>query len=161
MNDDDKTPPEAFNVCLPRSKEAYQLAIASLQVETNPIYHPGEHLTWCNRFVNNVTALMDCEIPFMLANSQCDWLNTISGRMAGWYECSESKACARAEAGYPTVAVWRNPADPPVNHGHIAMVVPAVGGVGCHIAQAGAHNFSCAPLAKGFGSYQPQWFSHD
>lgn len=150
------------DACIPRSRENYLSTIALLKVETNPIYEPSNGLTWCNRFVTNATAELECEIPFKLANAQCDWLNDIAGHEAGWFECSSPVlAGLRAESGFPTVAVWRNLAQPPHNHGHIAMVVPALSGEGLHIAQAGEHNYNNAPIARGFGALRPMFFSHD
>ncbi len=67
-----------------------------------------------------------------------------------------SGAKAAAELGQPTIASWLNPSG---DHGHIAMVTPSLR-PGCHIAQAGRLNYESAPLNWGFGSYEPDYFTH-
>ncbi len=47
------------------------------------------------------------------------------------------------------IAGWINP--DPKHSSHIAAVVPAIGGTGTHVMQAGRTNFSNGPIANGFG----------
>ncbi len=150
-----------MNVCPPRSREHYLAAIASLDVENDPVYsrgHLGQGLTWCNLFVHNATKLLECTVPMVIANLQCAWLATPSGSMFGWSQCEKNDAVVRANLGFPTIAGWVNPK--PDGHGHIAMVVPAIAGVGLFIAQAGAFNFNNVPLNRGFGNLVPRFFTH-
>lgn len=151
-----------------RSRDAYDAAIDALHVDTAEEYKPGHlgaGLTWCNLFLHNATKALDCAIPFIKANAQVAWLASIEGAAQGWRELkgddSRLEAQRRADAGYPTVAVWENPAGLD-SHGHVAMVVPGVPWlkVVVTIAQAGAHNFRHAGLGNGFGNYPVRFFTH-
>ncbi len=129
---------------------------------------PG--VTWCNRYLSDVTRNLDCEIPFQKANEMVKWLAGLQGAAAGWYEIHtlstpqglvpvETQAIARAELGLPTVAVWETP--DPADHGHVAVVVPAVPPApGVHVSAAGAHNFQNALISRSFGVYVPRYFTH-
>jgi hypothetical protein len=159
--------------CPPRSRQNYLDAIASLDVEHNPIYQAGylvAGVTWCNRFLTDATRLLDCEIPFAKANDQVIWLAGMPGAAAGWLELHdlsmpqglvsrETQAIARVELGLPTVAVWSNPK--PADHGHVGMVVPTLPpSTGVHVAAAGSHNFQNAAVSRSFGVYVPRYFTH-
>ena len=145
-----------------RSPEVLIAAIASLAVETNPAYQPG-HLvagsTWCNRFVSDVTSLLGCPVPFLVANQQLEYLKGIDGAADGWFELEgpvrHLVAIDKAERGIPVIAVWGNS----VGHGHIAILRPALLGK-MFIAQAGATNFSSGPIGKGFGDHPFRLFNH-
>ena len=158
--------------CLPRSRKLYLDAVAVLDVEHRERYRPrdvtgdGKAETFCNLFLSDCTALLECPIPFVLANFQVGWLSGPLGLAAGWLELRplpnatvEAQAIARAELGLPTVAVWANSTGA---HGHAGVVVPAeppMTGV-VHIAAAGARNFQNAPIQRSFGVLHPRYFTH-
>ena len=139
-----------------RSPDIYRAQLDSLDVENEPMYQPGylvPNSTWCNRVVSDATERLRCPVPLMLANEQHAWLSDERGKAAGWIRLVDfGAAVAAADIGQPTIASWANPAG---QHGHIALVRP-----GGHITQAGAHNHNDAPLARGFGDLQPDWFTH-
>ncbi len=139
-----------------RSPDIYIAQLDSLDVEHEPTYQPGYLVpgaTWCNRVVSDATERLGCPVPFYLANNQHDWLSSDVGKEAGWLELVDfGAAVAAADLGQPTIASWKNPGG---SHGHIAMIRP-----GGHITQAGAHNYNDAPLVRGFGDLQPQFFTH-
>lgn len=146
-----------------RSSELYLAAIAALDVEHAPKYRRralnegGPLVTWCNLYASDACHALGVVLPYILANAQVGWLSSFAARDDGWESCDEARAGDSAQLGFPTVACWRNP--DPESHGHIAMVVPALG-PGLHIAQAGLANFSSGPLAHGFGPLHPLFFTH-
>lgn len=151
--------------CLPRSASALIGAIEGLNVATNPRFarRPigGKMRTFCNQFVEAVCLDLEAALPAgYLARQQIDWLNSDAGKAAGWRKCETSAdACTRADAGFPTLACWRNRDDEASSH--IAVLVPAVGS-DPRIAQAGRTNFSNGTLRAGFGDHAPiLFFTHD
>jgi len=157
--------------CLPRSRKLYLDAIATLDVEHRERYRArdvtgdGIPETFCNLFLSDCTALLECPIPFILANIQVEWLSGPPGLAAGWLELHplpgttvEVQAIARAELGLPTVAAWANPSG---GHGHVGMIVPAEPPTpGIHVAAAGARNFQNSPIQRSFGVLHPRYFTH-
>ncbi len=146
--------------------------VAQFDVTRAIRYQPTATDTYCNVFVWDVTRALDCEIPHwvdkgnkpakpgtkeLTVNATCDWLAT-EGMNEGWLPIAEAEARLRVKAGYPTVAIWKNPA----GHGHIAMVVPprpdAVDAT--FIAQAGRTNFAYGLLSLGFGPRSVTFYSH-
>lgn len=143
-----------------RSRGRLLAVVSALDVAHNPLFQrrplePGGPVhTFCNQYV--AAALSELAAPLppgKLAREQIGWLDGPSARALGWYECTEGNAVDLAELGQPTVACWVNP--DAAHSSHIALCVPAVGGTGLHVAQAGATNFDSAPLAHGFGSKTP------
>lgn len=144
------------DACMPRSRGQLLAYIDSLDVENNPKFQrralvPGGPVyTFCNQFIEALLELLG--VAFLkgkLAREQIAWLDSPMARALGWYECTEEKAQQLAEAGQPVVAGWVNP--DPKEPSHVAMVAPAIGGTGTHIAQAGFTNFSNRPISHGFG----------
>lgn len=169
------TPP----VQLPRSGALLHIVVRQFDVERNIRYQPRDGKTWCNIFVSDVTAALGAPIPHwvttagrptdhtdkangareLTANKTQDWLLEL-GPKFGWREIKHGEAVERANAGFPTVAVWKNPQ----SNGHIAILVP--GG----IAQAGGldkqgkpRNFNLGSLERGFGTPGKEilFFTHD
>ncbi len=151
--------------CMSRSRGHLLAVIDSLDVENSPKYAArdvtgdGKIETFCNYYVHDACALLEAEMPQMLARDQIAWLDSSPANVAGWYECSVGKAASRANDGFPTIAGWVNLAG---GHSHIAMCVPAISdGTGIHVAQAGRTNFSNRPIASGFGvGKQIRFWSH-
>lgn len=146
-----------MNACLPRSRGALLKAVSELDVEHNPalqrraLVRGGPIFTFCNWFVEQLLRVLGVEIPGgMLARQQIAWLTGPEGEAAGWQVVGELEAQQLAELGNPVVVGWTNP--DPKHSSHVAVVVPAIGGTGTHIAQAGKSNFSSAPLVHGFGA---------
>lgn len=157
----------------PRSAALTHILVRQFSVDRNVRYaKTTDGRTWCNIFVSDVTASMGCEIPHwvtaagrptthtdkdnqareLTANQMQDWLLEMGAKF-GWRQVPHGEAIQRADAGFPTVASWKNPKGP----GHIAMVMP-----GGQIAQAGAVNFSLGQLEYGFGTGKEiLFFTHD
>jgi hypothetical protein len=159
-----------------RSRDALLTVVAQFEVATAPRYRPeaaGDAArTWCNIFAWDVTRALGAEVPHWVddagraapagrgrelsANATMRWLET-HGADHGWQEAGGAAAERAVAAGRPVLAVWLNPD----GHGHIAVVVPAPGESGVHIAQAGRVCFDSAPLADGFGDRPVRFFVHD
>ena len=98
----------------------------------------------------------------LLANAQYDWLVEGPGPAAGWHPLADAAAAqAAANQGDLVVAVYRNLHD--TRPGHIAIVRPAdksaeaLAAEGPDVIQAGAENFSRAPLSVGFAHHPRAW----
>lgn len=147
-----------------RSAAALRAVVAQFDVEFNTRYRRTPYATFCNIFVTDVTKALNVEIPHWLrdtnvplgkrelnANGTLEWLMII-GTHNGWREVNATEAERRADDGYPTIAIWKNPnMNKP---GHIAILLPS-DGQGIQIAQAGAKNFNHGSLAAGFGAVKP------
>lgn len=144
---------------MPRGPEFLLALITDMAVTANYAFTPRDGLTFCNCYISVLTAALRCAIPPRLANLQNAWLKSNEGLLAGWMPVDVETARHRAALGYPTVASWSNPKhDAP---GHIALVVPSPPGVASmYISQAGTENFLRAPIGRGFGSIQPDFFTH-
>lgn len=154
-----------------RSWAHYIGAAMQFRVMSEPRYQPNQPAigqTHCNSYAWDVTSAMGCEVPHWVddsgapcavgqgrelsANAMLDWLRT-SGAERGWREVSDVEAELQAAQGHPTLALLHE-----VPHGHVAVVLPAR--VGLRIAQAGARCLWDEPIASGFGSKKPTFFSH-
>lgn len=141
-----------------RSADNLRTVVAGFGLETNPVYLPANGLTWCNRYLSDVTTILDCPIPFRLADAQIEWLKSLEGAAHGWTEVPQATASAAVELGHPAAATWSNPD----GHGHVALCVPWLKGPrGVYVSQAGARNFSYGPLARGFGSHPVVFYAHE
>lgn len=124
-----------------RSPVLYRSVINQFDVENNPRYavnQKGTGDTYCNKFMLDVAAAMDAEIPRMNANGISDWLNSV-GPANGWHEVTAEQAQALANRGCPAVTTWKNTEG---GHGHVQVVSPSEDGAydperGVAIAQAG------------------------
>lgn len=150
--------------CQPRSRGALLTAVSQVDPEGNPelqrrdVTGDGIPETFCNIFVRLVLAVLGLVIPAMLCNDLIKWFAE-EGEAEGWVKVSAAEAALRAELGYPTVGVWRNKSG---GHGHIVLVVPAIGGTGMHTAQAGAKNWANAPIeGAGLLSAAYTFFTHE
>lgn len=156
------TDPKVTLTCRPRSPEAVADAVALVDPERNPHLQrrdiTGDQVpeTFCNWFVADVTALLECPVPRVRANDQILWLNAGNG---GWETVSPADAMERAGKGLPVLVGWFNPKGHP---GHIALVrATPTGQHGLWIAQAGRSNFSLGTLFEGFGKHAPlSFFAH-
>lgn len=154
-----------------RSADALNTVIDQYYVATNSRYARTSSATYCNIFSWDVTRALGAEIPHWLKNNKpassttsgayelnvnatYNWLRDY-GASYGWTKITAKEAQARANAGYPTIAIWKNPSG---GSGHIAIVRPEGNGYsysaskGPVIAQAGASNFNYGNVSTGFGS---------
>lgn len=145
-----------------RNPTAYRLTVEQFDVTRNPRYQPRDGATWCNVFVWDVTRALACEIPHWWGRRELDangltvWL-AAHGPGFGWRRLTGPvEASKRAALGHPTVAVLHNAG----GSGHVAMVIPGESGE-VAIAQAGAVNAFDVPLAQGFGTAKPVFYTHD
>lgn len=141
--------------CLPRTRDNLLATLLLFDVEHSATYAPGKGLTWCNRYVSDVTKALDCPIPFRLANDQVLYLDSVEAAMDGWSRATVPEALASLERGEPVVVGWYNPE----GHGHIAMGTPS-DEKGLHISQAGARCFLSKPVSSGFGSHAVKIWVH-
>lgn len=153
-----------INVCQARSRGVILAAVSQVNPELNPelqrrdVTGDGIPETFCNVFIRLVLAILGLVIPPLLANDLLKWFAG-PGADEGWARCTKGEAALRAELGFPTVGVWRNPSG---THGHVVLVVPAIGGTGIHTAQAGARNWSNAPIeGAGLLADAYTFFTHD
>jgi hypothetical protein len=164
--------PEPWEVITPRwssgslparSSQVYEQILAQFDVEHASRYAPKSGITFCNIFVWDATKALGCELPHwwyrdeLSANGLSDWL-TKYGANHGWMKVDSDHARQRANAGFPVVAVWKNPG---AGSGHIAMVRPSGEEGQLHIAQAGASNHADIPITTGFGLLPVTLWSHD
>ena len=160
-----------------RSPANYYNVIAQFRVEDAARYAPNDGETFCNIFVWDVCRAMGTVLPQYYtedlmpaemdnyyytgsANVRACFLE-VRGREYGWKEVDTKTAQARADEGYPTIAVWKNSsAEADENgvcahrpSGHIMVVRPSPTGVpyrrakGPFIAQAGETNTMIANLS--------------
>ena len=155
-----------------RGKNAYNTVIDQFKVNTNSRYARTASATYCNIFAWDVMSAMRVQLPHWIynnnkpaspfasgahelnVNATYNWLNKC-GSTYGWKKVSASEAQKRANNGYPTVAIWKNPSG---GSGHIAVVRPEGNGYaysstnGPVTAQAGAQNKNYLNVKSGFGS---------
>lgn len=156
-----------------RSASAYLQVVATFAAAiVTEFYAPGGGFTWCNLFAWHLSIAMGCEIPHWIrgyetrANDLCDWLEhrlhnggPMQGPELGWSEVSELDARARANAGHPTFATWKNPV--PQKSGHIAAVLPSAT-ASTIVAQAGRVCSLSVELSIAFGGAKPvRFWTHD
>ncbi|MCM2374662.1 fibronectin type III domain-containing protein [Aporhodopirellula aestuarii] len=172
-----------------RSADAYARVIEQFKVEdrshrtniSNRYTKGGyDNLdTRCNIFAGDVMRGMGANLPqkpngdqmFQNANSMNLWLNSQSGRNAGWRavdvttQAGLAQVLAHVRAGRPALASLE--ASRPTAGGHIAVIRPdqpsTVRSVGdLRVAQAGDDNFANGTLTRGFGGTRGvQVFIHD
>ncbi len=138
-----------------RSPLRLTVLLGSFDVEHAVRYQPRDGLTWCNRLVSDVTAAMDCPVPFRLANEQCLWLDSAEAASEGWSRVGAAEALQAVSKGEAVVVGWRNPE----GHGHVAMGAPGATAQ-LHIAQAGGSCFNSKPVRAGFGSHPVHIWRH-
>lgn len=159
-----------------RSAAAYNTVIDQYFVETNSRYARTSTSTYCNIFASDVMLAMGLEGDYshwlknnapsnsntkgayeLNANATYNWINKY-GSKYGWTKVSAEEAQERANAGYPTIGIWKNPTG---KSGHVVVIRPegtAPDGKtytysatkGPVIAQAGASNFNYGNISKGF-----------
>lgn len=154
-----------------RSAENYNAVIDQFNVATNPRYKIRNNNTYCNIFGWDVTVAMGAELPHWInratnepytydtsktyaenaevarelnANSVADWARDY-GPNYGWRPATGQEAQAAANAGKPTIGVWKNTG----GIGHVIVVRPNPNNDGeIHIAQAGASNYNHGTLSN-------------
>lgn len=164
-------------VSLPATRSAARLdrVLDQFSVETSARYmRAANGATFCNIFAWDFCCAMGVELPHwidpvtrlacdvgkgeeMSANCMPGWLENV-GRNLGWLECGPAGAQQEADDGHPTLAVWQAH----VGHtGHVAVVTPHGWNRqdGPWICNVGARNFRRGPLARGFGSMVPRYWS--
>ena len=155
-----------------RSAANYNTVIDQFNVKGNSRYKRTSDATWCNIFAWDVMTAMQVKLPHwvsksgvpvtsftngaheLTANATYNWLND-HGTEYGWKKVTAAQAQSAANAGKPTIAIWKNPRGA---SGHVAVVRPETASFslakgGCPvIAQAGATNYSITYVSTGFGS---------
>jgi hypothetical protein len=150
--------------CLPRSRANLRAAILSVDPEHAPDLQkrdvdgkPGDE-TFCNFALVRLLRALGLLVPSLLANELVDWFfgegayKGSGGPREGWREIYDVKqAIDLIERGFPVVFLLKEP-----GHGHVALgspEEPQIAGklLELHVAQAGGHNYNCAPITKGFG----------
>ena len=175
--------PHYTNSAGSRSGNNLNAVIDQFMVASNTRYKRTSSATYCNIFAWDVTSALNAEIPHWIknnapaepgasgaheltANATYNWLRDYGGGY-GWYTVSAKQAQERANSGYPTVAVWKNPTG---KSGHIAVVRPEGSGYyyssskGPVIAQAGGSNYNRTNVSTGFGSSKMSailYYTHD
>lgn len=178
-----ETSPRYTNAAGKRGATALNTVIDQFDVTSNSRYRPKDGKTYCNIFAWDCTRALGAEIPHWVlnnkpstsntkgakelnANATYDWLNKYGGSY-GWYKTTASEAQKRANAGYPTVAIWKNTSG---GSGHIAVVRPEGSGYaytsarGPVIAQAGGSNYNYTNISTGFGASRMSsivYWTHD
>lgn len=168
-----------------RSAAALNTVIDQYQVATNKRYARTKTSTYCNIFAVDVMLAMDLQGDFshwlknnvpatsttkgayeLNVNATYKWINNY-GAKYGWRQITAQEAQNRANAGYPTIAIWKNASG---GSGHIAVVRPEGNGYrfsaanGPVIAQAGASNFNYGNVVNGFGRSKMaaiQYWTHE
>lgn len=159
----DSPGPRLTSSVLDRSPARLMAIVAEHHLRGFARYQPrdvtgdGKPETWCNLFAQDVSEAMGAPLPRRTtANGLYAWLQSDDARVKGWEETTQHIAQRMADEGQLSLAVWLNVLGP----GHIAVLVPSLGELGCWIAQAGATRFSRAQLRAGFGDLPVQFFSH-
>ena len=140
-----------------RSAHDLVVAVAAIDPAGSAALQPRDGLTFCNCAARFMCAALGVPLVNDLANKQRDWL----AASTEWQVVDAETARQRAESGFPTLAVWKNPT---AGHGHIALLVPAplTNPGHIYVAAAGASNTNSAPIERQFGlSLTPEFFSHD
>lgn len=166
-----------------RNRNSYNTVIDQFNVTSNNRYRRTASATYCNIFAWDVMSAMNVVLPHWIknnvpansttkganeinVNSTCVWMNNYA-QQYGWRKINALEAQNRANSGYPTIAIWKNPSG---KSGHIAVVRPEGNGYsyssnkGPVIAQAGASNYSRANVSGGFGSSKMSsivYWTHD
>lgn len=135
---------------MPRTRGNLLAILDLLDVENNPAWKrrdvtgDGKPETFCNQAVEAACSKLGCPLPpGCLANTQLDWLESDSGAAAGWVQINRNLAAHFAELGFPVIGGLKA-----LGHGHVVMVVPAVGGTGLHTWQAGRRNHANASIER-------------
>ncbi|MEX1308010.1 MAG: hypothetical protein AB1Z19_05750 [Eubacteriales bacterium] len=177
-----------------RSAINYYNVLAEFRVETALRYQPQSGKTFCNIYAWDVANAMDVHLPhyltkdLMLADEDAYYYTASSNVYAcflevrgleyGWKVVTAKEAQERANEGYMTIGVWRNP-NAAVDEndvcahypsGHIVLVRPQPTGSvyrsskGPYIAQAGAFNTMNANVSDIFNVFrkiQIVYYTHD
>jgi peptidoglycan hydrolase-like protein with peptidoglycan-binding domain len=162
-----------------RNADTYNQVINQFAVGENKRYTPrdssgdGVKDTFCNIFLWDVTRAMGAEIPHwvdnkgnavapgkgweMNANATVDWMHKHGGSN-GWRKVTADEAQKMANAGHPSVALWKNPG----GIGHVGVVRPGeVTSQGPSMAQAGGKNFNNKHVKDGFGNRPVEYWVND
>ncbi len=154
-----------------RTKNAYNVIINQFNVATNSRYKKDKS-TYCNIFAWDVMSAMNVKLPHWVknnvpassttkgatelnANATYNWLKNY-GTKYGWKKISAYEAQQRANKGYPTVAIWKNPNAK--RSGHVMVVRPEYknykysSSKGPVIAQAGSKNLNYTYVKSIMGS---------
>jgi len=115
--------------------------------------------TFCNFFAREALRGLGVDLPRLRANELAEYLHGPVALGHDWAWINVWVAKALAEAGFPVLALQRNPTGP----GHVALLMPprtdperALNRV--WIAQAGATNFAHGRLQQGFSPDRPVLF---
>lgn len=158
----------------PRSPERLLQVVETFELDAGeecayrPVREDDEDKTFCNRFVGDATAALAVPVPVWgytggvlrewRVLEQRMWLVGEGTKYHGWERVTDGHiAQAMADTGQVAVAVYQGPR---ASHGHIALVIPALGKPGVWVAQAGRQCFSRGLVSRGFGSLPVEYFTH-
>ena len=164
-----------------RSAKAYNRVIDQFHVTGRKRYQKTESATFCNIFSWDVMSAMKTDLPHwvkdgrpadsntegareMNVNATCDWLDAY-GEAYGWRQVTGQEAQDRANAGYPTFGIWKNPESG--RSGHIMVVRPENSKyrfseeMGPVIAQAGLENYSYENVRTAMQDKIPVYYTND
>lgn len=157
-----------------RSAEQLLLVTRQFGVTWQPRYQPTPIATYCNIYAIDVLEAMGVLAPRhwvdaidghptpvgtgeeLSANKLCTWF-AHHGTEFCWSLASEEDARANAQAGRPSLALWRNP--DPKHSGHVAVVIPDARSA-TYLAQAGRSNSDCVALKDIFGKLPVAFWVH-
>ncbi len=177
-----------------RSAIEYYNILAEFRVETALRYRPAEGKSYCNIYAWDVANAMDIKLPHYLtkdmrladkdayyytasANVYACFLE-VRGLEYGWKTVTAKEAQERANLGYMTIGVWKNPNAATDENGvcahypsgHIMLIRPQPTGSvyrtfkGPYIAQAGSFNTINANVSDVFNAIrrsQVVYYTHD
>lgn len=163
-----------------RNALSYNKVIDQFNVTTTARYQRTSSKTFCNIFAWDVMSAMSVSLPHwvynnkpatsntknaneMTANATFDWLSKY-GALYGWTQVSAATAQNRANSGYPTIGIWKNPNAN--KSGHVMVVRPESGiyryanKKSPVIAQAGAKNYRYTYVSEVMGSKVVTYYTH-
>lgn len=175
--------PHYENVAGKRGNKAYNTVINQFEVATNPRYKKTSSATYCNIFGWDVMSAMNVDLPHwiknnkpatsntkgateMNANATYNWMLNYGKKNYGWKEVTAKEAQNRANKGYPTVGIYKNPNGK--RSGHIVVIRPETSSYkyssakGPVIAQAGSSNYNYGYIDKSIYSAKTlKYFTHN
>lgn len=173
-----KNKPHYENSAGNRSKTNYNTVIDQFNVANNSRYKQRNGKTYCNIFAWDIMTAMKVQLPHWInsnnvpaepyssgakelnANATYNWLNNY-GEKYGWRKVSAYDAQQRANSGYPTIAIWKNPTG---GSGHVMVIRPEGNGFSYKtnnpvISQAGSTNINYWNVKNALGNNTPVYWT--
>lgn len=144
-----------------RSPAIVEAILELLGVEVSERYRKrditgdGVDETFCNVFARDVLRCLGVRVPRRRAN---EWALALVTGEPLWFEVGPELARACANAGIPTIGIWRNP--DVQRPGHVIVIRPTEH-LELRCAQAGRVNFSDGPVqASGLPPKSYRFYAH-